>query len=135
MALLEKLCQEIGMESGEEWIGVGVHTNPPKYTIADNTLWIYHKYKSQDDSKWEWKEASMADYVALIKGELRPRWVPEWGEGYYYPRVDLKRGWEGFHWADTTNDNHRLNNNLVFKTKEEAVECANKMLEAIKEDN
>lgn len=131
--LLEKICKELGVEVGEEWTGVGVHQNPPKYKIQDNTLWIYHRFNFKG-GKYSWKEASMADYVSLIKGEIKPIWEPEIGE--YYWTVDFieeDKVYE-YMWYDNETENRLLKRGLIFKTKEEAMKVANKMLEALREE-
>ena len=60
------------------------------------------------------------------------KWIPKVGEKYYTPDYH----WEGLYsegvWDNGVNDNWFWERNLVLKTREAAVEVANKMLGAIR---
>lgn len=88
---------------------------------------------SKDEIHWE---KCMSEVLELlIKGEIgikRP-WKPAMHDEYYYPNP-LDRDLCGCGiWVDNDNDNNRFSRRLVFKTKEEAVTAAEKMLAAINE--
>lgn len=138
MYLLEKICKEIGVEVGEEWIGVGELHKPIKCKIENNTLWIYHKHAFEEDDKYTWKEAGSAVYEALLKGRLKPAWKPKNGETYYFPYIHSKEEerYVPFTWEKGCKiDKFRWDNNLVFKTEEDAVKATNKMIKALKEED
>lgn len=54
-------------------------------------------------------------------------WVPKYREVYYTPRIASTRKWEVNVWLGNKDDRYRLQHNLVCKTKEEAIELAEKM--------
>lgn len=62
------------------------------------------------------------------------RWEPSMQEDYYIPDTDegvADYAWD--RWRDFPEDKARLANNLVCKTKEQAIAKAQKMLDAVKE--
>lgn len=72
----------------------------------------------------------------LLTGELKIKkrpWKPARHDLYYIPFPTDKMLWEYATWTDSDNDYSRLNRGLVFKTKEEAIEAAKKMLAAVQE--
>lgn len=51
---------------------------------------------------------------------------------YYYPCVDIDELYNYFHYDNDSIDKRLISRGLIFKTKEEAIECAKKMLEVVK---
>ena len=72
-------------------------------------------------------------YQMMVLNGKRP-WKPRENERYYYPLSSDKDLWGGTTWTDSNYDNIRLNRGLVFKTIEEAVAAAEKMLAVVKEE-
>ena len=71
------------------------------------------------------------DLCKLLDGRLSIRklpWKPKINEVYYYPTVDLDSLCCNCEWRGEDIDYHRLNNGLVFQTREEAIEMAKIML-------
>lgn len=62
----------------------------------------------------------------ISKWELKER------ECYYVPDIDRKSLYWKFVWTNNAENNYRLEKNQVCRTKEEAIEKAKKMLNAIK---
>ena len=58
-------------------------------------------------------------------------WTPEMGEKYYVPYFDDDKKYNSCTWTDHILDSHRLANNLVCRTKEEAIALTDKMLGAV----
>jgi hypothetical protein len=56
------------------------------------------------------------------------KWVPEIRERYYYASVDTRDYYYESCWSDDDVDQIRLQRNLVFKTKEEAIARAKQLL-------
>ena len=52
---------------------------------------------------------------------------------YYFPRVDTKKLYDDYTYDDDEIDKRFISRGLVFKTKEEAIEAAKKMLAILKE--
>ena len=75
----------------------------------------------------------------LLTGELKIKklpWQPAKYDSYYYPCLDYEdyeNLWGRSTWTDTRYDKSRLKHGLVFKTKEEAVVLAQRMLAVAKE--
>ena len=70
------------------------------------------------------------DFCHVTLKIIKLPWKPRKGERYYYPCPDLNKEYCYDNWGDHGKvDKHRLKHNIVFKTKEEAVEAAKKMLE------
>lgn len=85
-----------------------------------------------------WFAAPINALNGLLLGEneiikIKLPWRPQEDERYYYPLPSDKDLWGGTTWSDNNYDNIRLSRGLVFKTIEEAVAVAEKMLEAINE--
>lgn len=61
------------------------------------------------------------------------KWVPKEEDKYYYPKPEYAELYSHTYFYNNNKyDEYRLENGLCFKTKEEAIACAKKMLEAIK---
>lgn len=60
-------------------------------------------------------------------------WLKKGGK-YYFPRLDIDKLYDDFTYKNDEVDARFMRRGLVFKTKEEAVEAAKKMLAALKED-
>lgn len=62
-------------------------------------------------------------------------WKPASGQDYYFPNTESGMAYAtAATWGDTFNDLERYKTSMVCKTANEAVEKAEKMLEALKED-
>lgn len=66
---------------------------------------------------------------------IKDIWTPDSGQVYYYPIVDEDSLCCDCEWHGEDTDYHRLDNGLVFETKEEAIELAKKMLETAREEH
>ena len=67
-----------------------------------------------------------------LEEECKPySWLKE-GMRYYYPHVSTNRLYDCFQYDNDEIDKILISRGLVFKTKEEAIECAKKMLEIVK---
>jgi len=60
------------------------------------------------------------------------KWVPERGMAYFIPDLFAENKYTVSSWFDRKFDNHWLANNLVCRTKEEAIALTDKMLTAVK---
>ena len=69
----------------------------------------------------------------IAQGWIIPveKWTPEIGEEYYVPYFADDIKYNSSTWTDHKLDNHRLANNLVCRTKEEAIALTDKMLGAV----
>lgn len=84
----------------------------------------------------KWLQAMPAVLQKLLNGTyvIKDVWTPDSGQIYYYPIVDLDSLCCNCEWHGEDTDYHRLNNGLVFETREEAIEIAKKMLETAREE-
>lgn len=85
----------------------------------------------------KWTQAMPAVLQKLLNGTyvIKDIWTPDSGQVYYYPIVDLDSLYCNCEWHGEDTDYHRLNNGLVFETKEEAISIARKMLETAREEH
>lgn len=90
--------------------------------VSDNHCW----YRTKAETL-EWLLNGTATIVKLP-------WKPAMNDTYYYPTPNDKELWEHTIWVDSKYDSIKLSRGLVFKTKEEAVEVAKRMLAVAKGD-
>ena len=98
------------------------------FKFSDNDLQLSAVNGDNDT----WGVANDSRLLGLLYGSLSIRklpWKPKINEVYYYPIVDLDYLYCNCEWRGEDTDYHRLNNGLVFKTREEAIEMVMKMLE------
>lgn len=123
---------------------LGVELGEP-FKITDDThddCQRYHRFTESagieiSDDGIEWKTAGTVILKFLLMGDARIvklPWKPRENERYYYPLPSDKDLWGGTTWTDSNYDNIRLNRGLVFKTIEEAVAAAEKILAVVKEE-
>lgn len=123
--MLELICDKIGVELGDSWSG----DNGKRYMINE-----YGQVRVWNNEYAEWIE-SYYNLGHIITGELNPKWITKVDEVYYIPNINSRREYLRYDtrvWENDEHDEFYYNNNLVFRTKDEAIECANKMINAIK---
>lgn len=97
---------------------------------------LTHKHFSGLDIMEVYDTITILDQIRVKGLELlwkRP-WEPLKGENYYYPDFANYGMFSSSFWGDNVTDERMLNDGLVFKTREEAVEMAKKMIELTKEN-
>ena len=67
----------------------------------------------------------------VVIAEKPYSWL-EVGVGYYVPKITYKKLYEGYVYTATSFDEMAMERGIVFKTKEEAIACAKKILEVVK---
>ena len=63
------------------------------------------------------------------------KWRPRYLDKYYIPGTSRELYYDELIWEDDDYDIRTLERNIVFKTKEEAIEAAKKMLKVLVEEN
>ena len=129
---MTEVAQMLGVEIGEV------------FKITDDTYGIRQSYYrlteengceiSDDNTSWVTVSAEVLKW--LIMGDVRISklpWKPHNGEFYFSPSPTRKSLRECLAWVGGENDNYRLNRGFVFRTPDEAVAVARKMLAAINE--
>ena len=130
---IAEVAQVLGVEIGES------------FKIADDAFGEWPKYYrfnenvclevSDDGVKWKEMddevvlECLLLDEVRIIK----LLWKPTVHDEYYYPSPSNRDLWGCGIWVNNNDDIRRLKHGLVFKTKEEAVAAAEKMLAVVQE--
>lgn len=127
---IAEVAQMLGVEIGE------VFQIPPlKYCFfkfTDDFLAQSAKNEDNDD----WIIANDSRLRGLLNGHLSIRklpWKPTKGEKYYVPNIFVQDLWAYYSWNDDAYDEELYKRGVVFKTTEEAVAAAEKMLAAINE--
>lgn len=84
----------------------------------------------------EWTMAPSVHLRCILTGEVTivKNRKPQNGEFYFSPSPTRKSLRECLAWVGGEDDNYRLNRGFVFKTPDEAVGVAKKMLALLKED-
>ena len=85
-----------------------------------------------------WITANSDKLCKLLDGRLsicKLPWKPTKGEKYYVPHILDRDLWDCYSWDDEEYDEELYKRGVVFKTKEEAVMAAKKMLAALQEAN
>ena len=119
--MLNLICDKLCIVIGEEWLG----DNGKTYMINNfGALWeVENPNLSGKDIQSNW--------MLLLTGKLKPLWKPNKGAMYYVPEIqssDVDDRYVMASWNGGYTDIHRLTNNMVFSTKEGAIEAANEML-------
>lgn len=129
---MNEVAKLLGVELGEAFkITDDTHANYRRYYRFTDNVGV-----EVSDDGVEWKMDTAGALKCLLMGEVRIAklpWKPREDERYYYPLPSDKDLWGGTTWTDNNYDNIRLNRGLVFKTIDEAVAAAKKMLAAINE--
>lgn len=118
--MLERLCRELGVEINDEWLGTDGNLYKIKHT---GFLQVY------EEGQW-WNDNT--SYSSLLLGHLKPLWKPKEDDVYYMPSIywsDINDKYWMTRWDGDSTDMYRLKNNLIFQTKEEAIEATNEILE------
>lgn len=129
---IAEVAQMLGVEIGEV------------FKVTDDTYGayqLYHRFTESNgieisDDGVAWERAKAIVLKCLLMGNARIAklpWKPREDERYYYPLPSDKDLWGGTTWTDNNYDNIRLNRGLVFKTIDEAVAAAEKMLAVVQE--
>ena len=129
---IAEVAQMLGVEIGEA------------FKITDDThddCQRYHRFTKNagieiSDDGVEWKTAGTVILKFLLMGDVRIvklSWKPAMHDEYYYPSPSNRDLWGCGIWTGSDNDIRRLKHGLVFKTKEEAVAAAEKMLAVVQE--
>lgn len=123
---MKGVAKLLGVELGKEFY---IEGNKERFKITDAGV----KYYSIDYGKW-FPTMPIA-LQNLLDGTyvIKDIWTPDSGQVYYYPIVDLDSLCCSCQWRGEDTDYHRLNNGLVFQTREEAIKMAKRMLAVAKE--
>lgn len=121
MNLLEKICKELGVEIGEKWLasdGYYYHISEIGEIGVFNTNdeILSHGYMYWED---------------IFNGLVRPIWKPITGGYYWTVEFDEIDKVYKYSWHNSDVEQMLLKRGLVFKTKEEAMNVANKMLKTL----
>lgn len=88
---------------------------------------------SNDNVHWEKCTGEVLEWLLMGEIGIKLPWKPDMHGSYYSPLPTNEDLWGGNIWTGSVHDIRRLKYGLVFKTKEEAVMAAKKMLAAINE--
>ena len=123
---MKGVAKLLGVELGKEFYIEGVKE---RFKITDAGV----EYYSIDYGTWFSTMPIVLQKLLNGTYVIKDIWTPDSGQVYYYPIVDLDSLCCNCEWHGEDTDYHRLNNGLVFETREEAVAAAEKMLAAINE--
>lgn len=104
---------------------------------AGGLVYSFREVPCKESTIWKANRYNIIGYYECDDWEdslVVKRWKPEVGEEYYVPDLLTKRLYDSYNYCDDEYNEMRLGLNLICKTKEEALEKAKKMIDAIKED-
>lgn len=129
MSLLGKLCEELGEEIGEEWTGSDGKT----YIIENECIIEHYEPATNDGTDYgSWIMSGYEVYANILQGKLIPVWNPKRKDEVYTVCFRERDYVYSFIWFGTSFEQDMLKKGLIFKTEEEAMDCANQMLKNIK---
>jgi hypothetical protein len=127
MSLYDVILKELDLNEGDEF---KINYDSHIYKFTDSKL-----YTKCGDKLWCKKHFPINDLFELgIKILKRAPWVPKVGERYFVPEFFSGRLYADCIFTDHMLDHRCVEMKCAFKTPEEAITCAKKMLDAIKED-
>ena len=126
---MEEVAKMLGVELEEDFRIKGI-VSDLLFRITEGGVFSHYPGS-------EYGQSNKLMLTQLLTGEseiIRLPWKPKNGEIYYWPHPDIDCLCDYSIWYDDVTDYHRFKNNMVFKTKEEAVEVSKKMLAVLKEN-
>ena len=84
-------------------------------------------HKRANDGNFTKEDLIACGFIFPVK-----KWTPEIGEDYYVPNLSDVSKYDSYQWNNDGIDERHLANNLVCRTKEEAIALIDKMLGVIK---
>lgn len=124
-SMLKVICDKLGVSIGERWLA----DNGKTYQVDKNGDLLT---KSSSEEVWVYYNDGWA---SLISGKLKPAWKPTYEEEYYVPDITNANLFGVRYWNNTPIGHQMLENKLIYRTKEEAIETANEILQFIKGKN
>lgn len=113
------------------------------FKISDDncTGSFYYQLTKENGIKYSkdninWKRGMEMILIDILLGYVRISklpWKPTKGEKYYVPNIFVQDLWAYYSWNDDAYDEELYKRGVVFKTTEEAITAAEKMLAAINE--
>lgn len=130
MNLLEKLCKELGVGVEDVWLG----SDGFKYKITQEGDLVFVEPNTDPKTKARISHFEKVDDMSrLLTESLKPAWRPKKGDEVYTICFLEDDYVYDFIWKGGTPwEQKMIETGLVFKTQEEAIACANKMLESVK---
>lgn len=120
---IEHLTEMLEVELYEEF---RLEDLPTLYRVTEAELQRY-----STNVGWIKAYENVNNLLSLEVIKQQQAWRPKFGECYYVPAVDMEDNLVECTWSDALEDYIRFDRGLVFKTEEEAVEMAKKILKAI----
>lgn len=129
---MEKVAKMLGLELGETFKVVGGKGAEQYFKFSEKGIRV-----SYDGVHW-CKGTVTTVLEDIMAGRVRVAtlpWKPKIDESYYIPVIPYVRSvCEEHHWKDTEAEKKYYDMGLVFKTGEEAVALARRMLAVAKEE-
>lgn len=122
----------LGVEIGDTFKVIYIDSN-----IEDEKYFqLTKKGLETSDDGIHWRGTVPSVLQDLMTGKARVAtlpWKPTKGEKYYVSHILDRELWDCYSWDDEEYDEELYKRGVVFKTKEEAVMAAKKMLKVINE--
>lgn len=123
MNYMEQVAKMLGVEIGETF------NIKREGKVLNSDFWI-----NDAGLKCSGFECVEHVFINILNGKdkiKRKPFTPVSGQPYFIPEFSLDACCDNMHWTNDTYDKHYYERGMVFRTKEEAVEAAKKMLKAL----
>ena len=127
MSMIEKIANEFGLELEQEFT---IHEH--RYKFTKDGLFGYDTCRRD----WFLENDTLRSLIigSISKEKIIFKWKPVYGETYYFPYINSTDCHTySFIYADDDVDNYYFTNNFMCKTKEEAEELYDYIIEKVKE--
>lgn len=129
---MKNIAEGLGVRLNEVF---RINTDSDYYRITEDRLEVDASDYSSAVIHY-WKPASDQMLLLLVLGRLeiiKLRWKPEYGEDYFIPDISSYSNISIAQWYDTDSNEMHYRRGIVYKTREEAVRAAEKMLAALRQ--
>ena len=128
--IVEDFAKLIGVELDEEFYSENYDY---RYKITSTHGVMF--YNTNTESWQVCTEYCINTFFKMIKGgKFMKKWTPKDGTTVYFPAFMLGDLWDYKTYnSENEHDKEMLKNGLYFRTKEEAIECAKKIIQNMKE--
>lgn len=116
----------LGLRVGDEFILDGKNFSKYKFEVTENGV------REVPNANINIPDVVYHMFIGEF-GFTKVPWKPTKYDSYYFSCLDYEDLWGYSTWEDTQVDKDRLKHGIVFKTKEEAIDLAQRMLAAAKE--
>ena len=123
---MKKIAEILDIELYEEFYVKEDPTNHT-YKLTKNGLIS----RCDTNSEWGYAHNMLAKLITGKASIARAPWRPNYNEYYYVPDIEISKKFVTCLWQKSEDDEYRYKHGFVFRTKEEAIDFSNWILDKI----